>query len=71
MKVTRVVALEYLLRPIILDASKTVMTRRHHVMQRHMQVDAAYPFLTPEEQERADEWRKQEAHSRLWINPDA
>lgn len=63
---TRVIALEYLLRPIVLDAKFSLETRRKHVLQRHMQVDSAYPFLTSDEQLRADEWRKQEAHDRLW-----
>jgi hypothetical protein len=64
--VRREIALEYLLRPIVLDGNHALCTRRKHVMHRHAAVDAAYPFLTLEEQKRADEWREREAHDRLW-----
>jgi hypothetical protein len=69
--VTRDIALHFLLRPILLDDGQPLKRRRELVMQRQMQVDVAYPFLTPDEQVKADAWRVEEAHKELWKTPDA
>lgn len=69
--VTRDIALHFLLRPILLDDGHPLKRRRELVMQRQMQVDVAYPFLSPEEQAKADAWRAAEAHKELWKSPDA
>lgn len=69
--VTRDIALHFLLRPIQLDQGQPLRRQRELVMQRQMQVDVAYPFLTPEEQAQADEWREGNAHQHLWKKTDA
>ena len=63
---TRAVSLRDLMRPIKWRMTSTITSRRILVAGRHRDLLVVYPFLTEEEQARADIWFEKEAHRGLW-----
>ena len=56
----RLAALEFLLRPFVFLPSASAYARRRIVAMRRQQIQGAYPFLTPDERQRADIWLEYE-----------
>jgi hypothetical protein len=63
---TREQALSRLLSPIEWHPSSSIPARKALVVRRHERLDIVLPFLTEEEKDKAEKWRKEEQHNGLW-----